>query len=232
MKQLFWICLIIALFSLHTLGQSGIQASENLALIEVVVMDMNKKPRADNFIIFQSKQSSIYYRGQSDKTGKFEIVLPKGDTYQVSIEALVDNIDFEQLHIPAQKGMIKGQFQICYQAAQSYTLEDVFFETAKATLKANSFKALEEVVAAMNAKPHLDIEIAGHTDALGAESANQQLSENRAKAVVTFLINKGIKAKRLKAVGYGETQPIADNDSEAGRSRNRRTEARILSKID
>jgi outer membrane protein OmpA-like peptidoglycan-associated protein len=72
------------------------------------------------------------------------------------------------------------------------------------------------------------IEIGGHTDNVGADDANLLLSENRAKAVVEYVVSKGIEASRVSAKGYGETVPIGDNTTDQGRAKNRRTEFKII----
>jgi outer membrane protein OmpA-like peptidoglycan-associated protein len=68
------------------------------------------------------------------------------------------------------------------------------------------------------------IDVDGHTDSQGTEEKNQTLSENRAAAVKTYLVSKGISEDRLKSTGYGSTKPVADNKTAAGRAKNRRTE--------
>jgi outer membrane protein OmpA-like peptidoglycan-associated protein len=75
----------------------------------------------------------------------------------------------------------------------------------------------------------MKIEIAGHTDSDGEDETNIKLSQGRANAVMNYLINKGIASSRLTAKGYGETQPVAGNDTESGKQQNRRTEVRIIS---
>ena len=74
------------------------------------------------------------------------------------------------------------------------------------------------------------IEISGHTDNVGDVEVNQRLSESRAKAVRAYLLKKGISGERVRAVGHGESQPIASNDTDEGKQKNRRTEVRILRK--
>ena len=81
----------------------------------------------------------------------------------------------------------------------------------------------------LNENPTMEIEISGHTDNVGKPSDNMILSNNRAKAVVNFLISKKINPARLVAKGFGETKPLADNKTEAGRLQNRRTEMRVIS---
>jgi outer membrane protein OmpA-like peptidoglycan-associated protein len=80
----------------------------------------------------------------------------------------------------------------------------------------------------LNTSTDIRIEIAGHTDNVGNDQTNLELSQNRAKAVYQFLIEKEIDASRLRYKGYGETKPKADNNTEAGRAINRRTEITIL----
>jgi len=82
----------------------------------------------------------------------------------------------------------------------------------------------------MNEMPELKIEISGHTDNKGSAKANQALSERRAKTVVDYLLGQGILKDRLTYKGYGQTQPIATNDTDEGRQLNRRTEFKITGK--
>ena len=86
------------------------------------------------------------------------------------------------------------------------------------------------MVAFMKKNSTIKVEFSGHTDNQGGVSSNQVLSENRAKAVRDYLINAGIEADRMTAVGFGQERPIADNNTEAGRARNRRTEYKIVGK--
>ena len=80
----------------------------------------------------------------------------------------------------------------------------------------------------MQKNPTLRIEISGHTDNVGKDDYNMTLSENRAKSVRQWLIDKGINTQRIVAKGYGKTKPIADNSTEEGRQQNRRTEFKII----
>lgn len=107
--------------------------------------------------------------------------------------------------------------------------EKVFFDTGKATIQARSFGLLDDVAAAFAQNPDiLKVEVAGHTDSQGADAANLTLSQKRADAVVSYLINKGIGPERLSPVGFGEAKPIASNDTADGRAENRRVEFTIL----
>jgi len=113
-------------------------------------------------------------------------------------------------------------------AAKVLRLNYVYFETGAATLIPLSRYELDNLVESMNKYPNMTIEVGGHTDNTGDAAANQVLSDERAKAVQDYLVGKGISINRLKAVGYGQTQPAESNDTEAGREKNRRTEFKIL----
>jgi outer membrane protein OmpA-like peptidoglycan-associated protein len=107
-------------------------------------------------------------------------------------------------------------------------LDGVNFDTAKATIRPESFARLDTVVEFMVHKKDARVEISGHTDNVGNANANKTLSEKRAQACRNYIVSKGIDKKRLDAVGFGDEHPIAPNDTDEGRQRNRRIEAKEL----
>ena len=109
----------------------------------------------------------------------------------------------------------------------NFAAKNVFFSTGSYKLLPKSFKSLDEVVKLMKSDESLMIDIDGHTDAQGSDESNQVLSDNRAGAVKTYLVSKGVSETRLKSAGYGETKPVADNTTAAGRAKNRRTEMTV-----
>ncbi|TNE85433.1 MAG: OmpA family protein [Deltaproteobacteria bacterium] len=107
--------------------------------------------------------------------------------------------------------------------------EKVFFDSGKATIQSKSNDLLDEIAGIFNDNAQIKkVEIAGHTDDRGDDEANLKLSQERAQAVVDYLVGKGVDAGRLEAKGYGETKPIADNKKSTGRAENRRVEFSIL----
>lgn len=112
-------------------------------------------------------------------------------------------------------------------AAKTLLLNHVNFETGSANLSKLSVYQLDNLADALNKYPNMAIEISGHTDNTGDPESNQQLSEQRAQKVKSYLVDKGIAEGRLTAVGYGSSRPVAGNDTEEGREQNRRTEFRI-----
>jgi outer membrane protein OmpA-like peptidoglycan-associated protein len=107
------------------------------------------------------------------------------------------------------------------------TLGDVMFTTGRADLKAGTVSNLDRLVAFLNQNPGRKIEIEGHTDNVGSDDSNLGLSQRRADSVKSYLVQQGIEAGRIVSSGKGEHQPVADNESEGGRQRNRRVEVII-----
>ena len=107
-------------------------------------------------------------------------------------------------------------------------LNNVFFETNKFDLLPTSMIELDRLVTLLQQNPDKKIEIGGHTDNVGSDEANLLLSDQRAASVVSYLVKKGVAADRLTAKGYGETMPVATNDTDAGRAKNRRTEFKVI----
>jgi len=111
--------------------------------------------------------------------------------------------------------------------AQKTSLAGVTFQPNSARLTAEGRTTLDAVAETLERQEDLKVEIAGHTDSVGSEAYNTLLSQQRADAVRTYLTGKGIEGERMTAVGYGEAEPVASNDSDAGRRANRRVEFRI-----
>jgi len=107
-------------------------------------------------------------------------------------------------------------------------LRNIFFETASADLLPSSQEEIAYLYELLTEHPTINIQLTGHTDNVGTESDNLDLSQRRAESVKTALVQQGIKSSRIRAVGLGETSPIADNETPSGRSQNRRTELLII----
>jgi len=112
----------------------------------------------------------------------------------------------------------------------AFAARNIQFETGKATIKPISYKILDEVASILNEYPYYDVNVDGHTDNVGKPDKNLQLSKDRAASAVTYLVGKGISANRLVSAGYGDTKPVGDNKTAAGRAQNRRVEFNLLFK--
>jgi outer membrane protein OmpA-like peptidoglycan-associated protein len=107
---------------------------------------------------------------------------------------------------------------------------DVLFDSGSATLDPDGRSALEQVADVMNDYRKTAVVVQGHTDALGSEETNQYLSERRARAVENYLTNRGVDPRRMTAVGFGESAPVASNSSAYGRQKNRRVDVLLKAK--
>jgi OOP family OmpA-OmpF porin len=105
-----------------------------------------------------------------------------------------------------------------------WVISNLRFDFDKAEIKPEYYSILDEVVSVMKMNPLMDILIEGHTDSVGSDKYNQSLSERRSQSVKKYLVSKGVESKRMTAMGFGESRPIASNESEKGRSKNRRVE--------
>ena len=109
-------------------------------------------------------------------------------------------------------------------------LTNLFFDTGKAELRPESSPELDRITLTFNENPKLIMEIGGHTDNVGGDEPNKKLSQDRADSVREYLIGKGIEPDRVQTKGYGESKPVASNETEEGRQTNRRVEFKILKK--
>lgn len=166
------------------------------------------------------------------KTGNYEIVLPSGEKYGYLAEAegflsISANIDLTEQK--EYKEVSQDLYLVPIEKDQTIVMNNVFFDFDKAVLRSESFPELKRIVTFMEKNSSVQIEISGHTDSFGNDAYNQKLSERRAKAVYNYFVENGIKASRMKAVGYGEARPVVSNDlNVAGQQQNRRVEFEIL----
>ena len=164
-------------------------------------------------------------------TGDYKIVLPVGKKYGFRAEAkgyiaVSQNEDFTL--VSKYKEITRDLELTPLKVGETVQLSNVFFVQSKAEIEPESKPELERILQLLNENPNLEIELGGHTDNQGSSSANLRLSESRALAVMTYLIENGVDKKRLEYKGYGGTKPIASNASGESRKKNRRVEIKIL----
>ncbi|HCU90646.1 MAG TPA: hypothetical protein DGR97_11915, partial [Gammaproteobacteria bacterium] len=108
------------------------------------------------------------------------------------------------------------------------SLEGINFDTDKSSIKPDSEGVLNNAISVLGDNASVHVRVEGHTDSRGSDAYNQQLSQKRAEAVTTYLINGGVAADRLSAVGYGESAPVAPNDTAENMYRNRRVDLIVV----
>ncbi len=167
-------------------------------------------------------------------TGEYKIVLPYGAKYSYRAEAkdfiaIGKNIDLTE--IKEFKEIDGDDLKLVpIKEGEKVPLNNIFFEYAKATLRSESFPELDRIAETLKENGNLTIEIQGHTDNVGSNESNLKLSQDRAEAVRSYLLSKKLPANRVTSVGFGETRPVASNDTEEGRAQNRRVEFTIVKK--
>lgn len=208
---------------------------EFVTYVKATVVDAaTQKPLAAEVEIIDLGNNTATARKMSDAAdGTFLVTLPVGKNYLCNVQKAnyalysanfaLEKVDFQQPY--ELKIALEPLPQAGTPAQETHiTLHNVFFASNSYQLQTASFIELDKMVDLLKEKSGLSVQIIGHTDDVGDDAANLALSENRAKAVYEYLIQKGIAAARLQYSGKGESQPIADNNTETGRAQNRRTE--------
>lgn len=191
-----------------------------------------KAPVEADVQLFDLKTGNLATGAYSDpKTGEFLVCLPAGRTY--ALNATAEGYLFYSENYDVAEGNPKEPVTLdvplsTLSTGSTITLRNIFFNTASYELLPTSNAELDKLVKLLQGTPTLRIELGGHTDNVGADAANLTLSDQRAKAVRDYVVAKGIDGTRITAKGYGETKPVATNDTEAGRAQNRRTEVTVL----
>lgn len=170
---------------------------------------------------------------QTDEEGNYLVTLPVGKDYAFLVNRKNYLLFSESFPLGSKPSDSTYTIDIPLQPLEvnaQVILKNIFFETGKYDLKAESETELNNLFDLLIENPTVVIQINGHTDNVGKPADNMTLSNNRSKAVVNYLIKKGIKPERVSSKGFGETQPIADNNTEEGRAKNRRTEVQVIKK--
>lgn len=165
--------------------------------------------------------------------GSFKIVLPYDKNYSIHARAdkffaQSENLNLDSLVKAGYKEIHKDLYLVPIEIGQIVRLNNVFFDFDKWDLRPESYVELNRVVKLLNENPGIEIEMSAHTDAYGTDAYNMTLSENRARSVMEYIISQGIPRERIISQGYGETRPVAPNDTDENRQLNRRVEFKIL----
>ncbi|PZR38710.1 MAG: hypothetical protein DI538_08970 [Azospira oryzae] len=202
-------------------------------VVEGTVTNAKTKAVVGAYVMVEDLNTSelIAVSKSNSATGKYLVVLPAGKTYSVSANKEGFFFHSERFDVPATSTYqeIRKDIELKpIEKGAKVVLNNIFFETGKATLSPQSRVELEKAIDLMKVNPSMVIEVGGHTDNVGDDAMNMKLSHERSKSVREYLVNGGIAATRIQAKGYGESNPIASNDNDEGRKSNRRTEFIIL----
>ncbi len=209
--------------------------------VKAIVRDaLTQKPLIAEVDFIQLDSGDSFVQAQTDEEGEFLVVLPTGNDYALNVSKKGYLFHSENFALSEASGItdpfllkiklnpIAEPLAEIPAAAKPVILKNVFFETASAALRPESTAELHRLQHLLEENPQLHIQINGHTDDVGSEEDNLLLSENRARAVYDYLVRQGINPERLRYKGYGETRPIATNETPEGRQENRRTEFEVV----
>jgi len=211
--------------------------------VQAKVYDIETKEALSASVEFINlKTGTTFAKSFTDYEGEFLICLPLGKDYALNVSkkkylfhsenfALAENIASDQPFLleiglqPIKEPKTESGIAL---SSKPIILKNVFFETGKADLRPESVAELNRLKSLLVENPLLRIQLNGHTDNIGSDTDNLNLSDARARAVYTYLIENGIDASRLSSKGFGETKPIDTNDTDEGRQNNRRTEFEVV----
>ena len=210
--------------------------------LEARVVDaVTKEPLIAEVELFDVQSDRVFYKNSTNSNGKVIVSLAVGNNYGLNIDEEgylfhSENFNLDQEREPGKPYELYIELQPIKPVAlqeeeakpEPVILNNIFFASASAELLPSSFKELNKLYQLLSDHPGMKIQIEGHTDDVGTEEDNQNLSQNRAKSVYNFLVEKGIDKDRLSYIGYGESQPIDTNDTNEGRQKNRRTAFLVL----
>ena len=228
--------LFLSFFSFAILAQEPeLEPTDNEGLAKFTILDKNGIPEEGAVVKAETVDKKFSKKATTDINGKCAMLIPEGLPFKVTVNKFNVTFDFGIQNITIKPGPNIANYKLTIELVTTYkriyTLNQLYFEPGKsdiAGLKKESVDALNQLYDTLKADPKMKIEVAGHTDNVGDDMANMNLSQKRANAVRDYLIKKGIDGSRMLAKGYGETVPVASNDYPEGRMLNRRTEIRII----
>jgi outer membrane protein OmpA-like peptidoglycan-associated protein len=174
----------------------------------------------------------IMQSSSDPRTGEFLVAIPTGKPLGVNVSHpgflfFSEHFSYEEARTGADPYLRDIPLQPI-KTGEAVVLRNVFFDTDRYDLKTASQSELAKLVELLQRNPRMKIEISGHTDNVGTFAYNLELSENRAKSVMQFLVEAGVDKNRISHKGYADTMPVDTNESDSGRANNRRTEFKIL----
>lgn len=166
-----------------------------------------------------------------EKDATYTLKLPIGFNYDLTPKVINFYNRFEPVDLTSAAAMskiVRNFYVTPIEVGQSVDIENIYFETGKASLKPESFRSLNALVQFLNEYPNVRVEIGGHTDNVGSAAVNERISQERALSVAEYVIEQGIPSHRVVSKGYAFSKPKASNRTAEGRAQNRRVDFTIV----
>ena len=213
------------------IAQTSLQPTDYDAVVIFKVTDDKGAPEQGAVVKLEDSADKKLRSDTADLDGNTSILLKKGSSHKLVVEKSGAKFDFGVFEIPRQDGKFTMeenlQIKIVTKYNRIYELK-IHFGPNKSELYENAKIEVDKLYEEMVKNPTMKIEVAGHTDNVGDDAVNFNISQKRANSIKTYLVEKGIPEKRITAKGYGETAPISENFTEEGRTKNRRIEIRMM----
>ncbi len=208
---------------------------EAVVLVRGRVLHQNKNQPVDAIIKYETLPDGkeIGIARANPLTGEYSILLPAGNLYGFAASApgfisINENLDLRSKYSYSE--LTRDLYLAPMEMGQIVRINNIFFEYKKYNLLPESIPELDRMVELLIEYPFLKIEIHGHTDNIGNDRFNNNLSNQRAKSVYNYLVSQGIDEARISSKGFGRKKPVADNSTDEGRQKNRRVEFLIVGK--
>lgn len=216
------------------LYQQGKVACEKVFVRGRVLNKNTNEPVPANVVFENMQDGSIYNKIKTEgDDATYELILPLDGKFGVFADTenyMAETQTISTKDLSKDAVIERDLYVVPLEVGESMRLNNIFFDFAKASLREESFHELDRVLPYFEKFPNLKIEISGHTDAVGSDAANQNLSDERAASVREYLTKQGVRIDKIESVGYGESVPIDTNDTDEGRQQNRRVEIKVLEK--
>lgn len=210
------------------LQSTSVVSNKNPNYINLFVYDKADQSPLNATVKVKHEDGSTELVKTNDK-GIATLFLKKGERCSITLEALGYSSLEDVVALPAEGVKQENKYYLVRaKSGTTVVMKSVGFERSTTKLLPGSYEELDRLAKFMQAHPEVKIELSGHTDNGGVPKANQLLSEERVATVKNYLVSKGVSADRIIGKGYGGRKPIAPNDSEENKSKNRRVEVKII----
>ena len=221
----------ILLINGPSFSQTTLQPTDYDAVVLFKVTDDKGAPEQGAIVKLEDSGDKKFRSDTADVDGNTALLLKKGSSHKLVVEKAGAKFDFGVFEIPRQDGKFTMeenlQIKIVTKYNRIYELK-IHFGPNKSELYENAKIEIDKLFEEMVKNPTMKIEVAGHTDNVGEDALNFNISQKRANSIKAYLVEKGVPEKRITAKGYGETAPVSENFTEEGRTRNRRIEIRMM----
>jgi len=218
-------------FDLYTFDLYPEARPQRVALIKGEITSENGEPIKANVELKNTETKAVIQIPVESSTGKYAMVALLKNDYVLTVKK--EGYAYETKYIDSKDTTAPAKHNVDFtistiEEGKSYRLNDIYFATNSYELNRECKLVIDAFIEFLTDNSSVVVEIQGHTDNIGGDNENMTLSENRAKSVYDYIVANGIASSRLKFKGYGKTKPVATNDTEEGRSKNRRTVFVIL----